>query len=304
MDLVKAMQSFVRVVNTGSFAAAANQLGVSPGIVTRNVQLLEDHLGARLINRTTRRLSVTDIGREYHDFCTRTLVAIKEAEMSIAGQQSEPSGVLKLLIPKSFGTLHMSGALSDFMLAYPDVRIAATLSDFTVPSLDLIENGFDAAIRLTAQRDSSLVVRRIATTEWVLVGAPHYIERHGAPEGVDDLAAHACLVHTSFSNTVWSFRKGRQSREVNVKAAVSTNSVLFLRDLVVKGLGIALLPTYCMYQDLLEGRIVRLLPDMQNTSASICVVYPHSKLLPAKVRHFIDFMALRFKSPVWEAAER
>lgn len=304
MDLLKAMQSFVGVVNTGSFAAAAGQLGVSPGIVTRNVQLLEEHLGARLINRTTRSLSVTDAGKDYHGFCARILAEMNDAEAAISNLQDAPSGVLKILIPKSFGALYMGEALSSFMNAYPDLRVEATLSDYTIPSIDLIESGFDAAIRLTAQRDSTIVARRIATTRWVLCASPAYVAAHGEPNTPADFEKHRCLVHAIVGSTAWPLPRTGKRRTINIKASLTTNSVLLLRDFAVRGAGIALLPTYAISSDLSSGALLRLMRSAPYSPTSIQIVYPHGKLLPKKVRLFIDFMAARFKPAPWSAHDK
>lgn len=299
MDLIKAMDSFVRVVNTGSFAAAATQLNASPGIITRNLQLLENHLGARLLNRTTRRLSVTDIGQEYYRFCTRILQEVKETETAITHLQREPRGTLKILAPKSFGSLHMDDAIFDFMLNYPEIKIDMTLSDYKIPSMDLVQSGFDAAVRLTTQKDSNLIARRICHTDWLLVSTPSYRETHSKLKTPDDLVDHNCLLHTNFSASGWLFRQGRKRVKVKVQGGLTSNSVLLIKSLILRNAGIAMLPTYCVYEELEGGELVRLLTQCAPIQESVYIVYPHKKLLPIKVRIFIDFMANHFKTPIW-----
>lgn len=303
MDRLKGMETFVRVVKEGSFAAAADAMGVSRAIVTKHVMQLEKELGARLINRTTRRFSVTEIGQDYVAFCQRMLEEMSEQDALIGRLQAEPRGELKVLTPKSFGSLYLGNIVSDFMALYPDIHVTLILSDTSMRYLDLIENGFDLAIRLSAHVDSSLMARRIGALSWVPCASPDYLARHPAPRAPADLAEHVCLLHTKHADGVWRFR-GRKAKaeEATVKVAgpIATNSVMVLRQVALNGKGIALLPTYCIGPDLTSGALRQVLPDHGGPDESIYVMFPHRHLIPVKIRLFIDFVAERISASPWD----
>ena len=303
MDRLKAMETFVRVVKEGSFAAAADAMGISRAIVTKHVMQLEKELGARLINRTTRRFSVTEIGQDYVAFCQRMLEEMSEQDALIGRLQAEPRGELKVLTPKSFGSLYLGNIVSDFMALYPDIHVTLILSDTSMRYLDLVENGFDLAIRLSAHVDSSLMARRIGALSWVPCASPDYLARQPAPRAVADLAEHVCLLHTKHADGVWRFRGAKaKAEEVTVKVAgpIATNSVMVLRQVVLNGKGIALLPTYCIGPDLTSGALRQVLPDHCGPDESIYVMFPHRHLIPVKIRLFIDFVAERISASPWD----
>lgn len=302
MDRLKAMETFVRVVKEGSFAAAAGAMGVSRAIVTKHVMQLEKELGARLINRTTRRFSVTEIGQDYVAFCQRMLEQMSEQDALIGRLQAEPRGELKVLTPKSFGSLYLGNIVSDFMALYPDIHVTLILSDTSMRYLDLIENGFDLAIRLTSHVDSSLMARRIGALSWVPCASPDYLARHTPPRAPADLAAHTCLLHTKHTDGVWRFRALRAKDEETVKVSgqIATNSVMVLRQVALNGKGVALLPTYCVGPDLSSGALKRVLPDHTGPDEAIYVMFPHRQLIPTKIRLFIDFLAERISASPWD----
>lgn len=300
MDIVKTMETFVRVVRGGSFAAAADQLSVSRAIVTKHIMQLEQRLKTRLLNRTTRRLSTTDIGKEYFDFCLRILGDLKEQEAAIARLQQEPVGALKVLAPKSFGGLHLMSAMLDFKRLYRDIEITLILNDVSIRTTELLENGFDMAIHTTKQRDSSLMSRRLGTARSVICAAPAYVEKFGMPQTPRDLARHSCLLHAKTTDGIWRFR-GKQGRQaIKVDGSIRANSIVALRDACLAGFGIGNLPTYGVGPDIREGRLVRLLPAHPPPDEAIQVVFPHRDLIPVKARLFIDFLAKRFHEPPWE----
>ena len=305
MDRLKAMETFVRVVKEGSFAAAADAMGVSRAIVTKHVMQLEKAIGARLINRTTRRFSVTEIGQDYVGFCQRVLEDMSEQDALIGRLQAEPRGELKVLTPKSFGSLYLGNIVSDFMALYPDIHVTLILSDTSMRHLDLIENGFDLAIRLTSHVDSSLMTRRIGALSWVPCASPDYLARHAAPRAPAELADHVCLLHTKHADGVWRFRAAKSKTVETVKIAgpISTNSVMVLRQVALNGMGIALLPTYCIGPDLASGSLRRVLPDHAGPDEAIFVMFPHRHLIPAKIRLFIDFVAERISAAPWDRGE-
>ncbi len=302
MDRLKAMETFVRVVKEGSFAAAADQMGLSRAIVTKHVMQLEKELGARLINRTTRRFSVTEIGQDYVVFCQRMLEQMSEQDALIGRLQEEPRGELKVLTPKSFGSLYLGNIVSDFMALYPDIHVTLILSDTSMRYLDLIENGFDLAIRLTSHVDSSLMARRIGALRWVPCASPEYLDHHAAPRTPADLAGHNCLLHTKHADGIWRFAGQGKTSEVTVKVKgpIATNSVMVLRQVALNGKGIALLPTYCIGPDLADGSLRQVLPNHAGPDEAIYVMFPHRQLVPTKIRLFIDFVAERISASPWD----
>lgn len=300
MDRLKAMETFVRVVREGSFAAASDQLGLSRAIVTKHVMQLEKQLGARLINRTTRRFSVTEIGQTYFDFCVRMLEEMAEQDALVTRLQEEPRGELKVLAPKSFGSLYLGNIISEFMALYPDIRVSLVLSDVSMHGLDLVEHGFDLAIRLQAPSDSSLMARRIGALQWVLCASPAYLAAHGAPQSLDDLARYKCLLHSKHSDGVWHFKSARGDAPVKVVGAMVTNSVMVLHQVTRNNMGITLLPTYCVGPDLANGTLTQILKDYSGPHESIYVLFPHRQLMAAKIRLFMDFVAARISASPWD----
>lgn len=300
MDRLKAMETFVRVVREGSFAAASDQLGLSRAIVTKHVMQLEKQLGARLINRTTRRFSVTEIGQTYFDFCVRMLEDMAKQDALVTRLQEEPRGELKILTPKSFGSLYLGNIISEFMECYPDIRISLVLSDVSMKGLDLVEHGFDLAIRVQAPNDSSLMARRIGALQWVLCASPAYLAKHGEPLALDEVAAHRCLLHSKHSDGVWHFKSTRGDEPVKVAGAMVTNSVMVLHQVTRNHRGIALLPTYCVGPDLANGTLKQILKDHSGPHESIYVLFPHRQLVPAKIRLFMDFVAARISASPWD----
>ena len=304
MDLLKTMDSFVRVVRTGSFAGAAEQLGVSRAIVSKHIQFLEGHLAARLLYRSTRRLNLTEIGKSYHAFCIRILAQMEEQRVAVAGLQSEPRGTLKVMAPKSFGNTYVGAAIADFVARYPEVKVSLLLQDGSVSSRDLIDNGVDVAIRLSPINNSTTIARQIGVSRWILCAAPAYLAAHGHPQAPDELARHNCLVHLKSSpDSLWALTGPKGPAPVKVAGTFAANSALALRAAATKGLGIALLPLYSISTDLAEGRLVEVLPDHRGPERPIIALYPHRPLLQAKVRLLVEFLAEHFKhTPVSRSA--
>jgi DNA-binding transcriptional LysR family regulator len=289
MDRLKVMETFVRVVNAGSFCAAAEQARESQAIVTKRLAQLEAELGARLLNRTTRRLSLTEIGRDYYAFCSQLIEAIHVKDASIKRLHEAPTGEVRVMAPKSFGGMHMARAVSDFMTQYGDVRVSLFLSDNAMRSLSLVENRFDLAIRLAPQPDSATASRKIGVVRWVACAAPSYLAKHGEPATPSDLLTHRCLVNTK-SHHAWQFDLGLTTQTIPIAGDISTNSVIVLRQAALDGHGIALLPTYCIEHDLDAGRLQQLFRGYTTPEEPIFAVFPHRQLLPRKVAVFIEFM--------------
>lgn len=298
-DPLPEMSVFAKVVSAGSLSAAARDLGVSTAAVSRKLAALEARLGVRLLNRTTRRIALTDEGAEYHEACTRILTEIAEAEAAASARRVEPQGVLKVAMPASFGHLHIAPLIPKFAERYPKVQLALSLSDRAV---NVIEEGFDLAIRIGALKDSSLAARRLAPNRRVVCASPEYLRKHGTPRSPEDLMHHNCLTTTDFHMN-WEYRdpSGRRG-VVRVGGRYACDNWEVLREWALAGLGVALKSTWDVRRHLEDGSLVALLPGYDfATEVSIYAVYPHRRYLPAKTRAFIDFLADSFgPEPYWD----
>lgn len=297
VDLLKTMNSFVRVVRTGSFASAAEQLNVSRAIISKHIQHLESYLSARLLNRSTRSLSLTEIGKSYHEFCVRVLMQIEQERELILGLQSEPRGSLIVMAPKSFGNLFVGAAIADFVTLYPKINVSLLLQDGSPTSRDLIRRGVDLAIRISPLPDSAMISKQIGALRWIACASASYLKNHGVPRTPEDLVGHACLVHLkSTPDGVWPFEGAAgEEKRVKVTAAFSANSSLALRSAAVKSVGIALLPLYSVKDDLENGDLVEVLPGFRGPERPVIALYPHRPLLLTKVRLLIDFLEQKFR---------
>jgi len=298
MDRFLALTAFVKVVETGSFARAAQRLDTSVSTVSRHVSELEAHLDARLLNRTTRRLSLTESGRVFHERCVQLLADLEEAEASAGAATIKPRGTLRLTSSITFGARHLAPAIADFITRFPEMRFDVELSDRAV---DLVDEGFDVAVRIGAIGSQNLVGRRIGTTQLVCCAAPDYLARHGEPGAPEDLAAHACLTYEYSSlRNVWPFRdRDGRERMVRIAGPVHANNGRFLDALAVEGTGIVYEPDFIVGPDVRAGKLIPILREFQPAPASIYVVYPSRRHLSAKVRAFTDFLAARFTDADW-----
>ncbi|MEX2642453.1 MAG: LysR family transcriptional regulator [Acetobacterales bacterium] len=297
MDRLAAMEVFVRVAEEGSFSAAARHLGLSNTAVSKQVKALEGRLGARLLNRTTRRVALTEVGRAYLERARRILAEVEETEHAAGRQHAEPRGTLRLNAPLSFGSLHVATAIPDFLAQYPDMEVEMTMTDRFV---DVVEEGYDLAIRgRTMPVESSLIARRIAPERFAVCAAPAYLAAQGRPAAPADLAAHDCLAYAGTGN--WRFAGPDGEVTVPVHGRLRANNGDALRAATLGGLGVALLPTFLVGDDLRQGRLERLLPGWEPPEAGIFAIYPHTRFLSAKVRAFIDFLVRRFNpTPEWD----
>lgn len=288
MDLLAAMKMYVAVVDGGSFAAAADKLDVSRAMVSKQVQKLEEHLGTRLMNRTTRRLSLTETGRAFHERSLQILGDVEEAEQ-IAGQMTRsPQGVLRITIPLSYGQHRLAAVIGDYTQAYPRVTMDISLSDRKV---DLIEDGFDLAIRIGAMPQSDLIARKLGAVRSVVCAAPAYLARHGAPATPAELIGHACLGYTlTGSGADWRFEGPDGPVSVPISGPIRADNGDIIRLAALGGAGIVFQPHFIVDDDIAAGRLVRLLPDWQSAELGVYAVYPSRKHLSAKVRTFVDFM--------------
>ncbi|EKV30069.1 Transcriptional regulator, LysR family [Caenispirillum salinarum AK4] len=292
MDKLALMRTFRRVVERGSFVGAARDLGLSSAAVSKHVSELERQLGASLLSRTTRRLSITEAGRAYHARCVRILDDIDEAEAAVSALQGAPRGVLRVNAPMSFGLRHVSPMLPDFMARYPDVRVDVVMTDRVV---DVVEEGFDVALRIRAELpDSSLIARRLATVRRILCAAPAYLDAHGHPTAPGDLPGHRCLLYSQVERPdVWVLNGPEGTRPVQVPGVMKADSSLVLRDALLACMGITLIPAMLVEDDIAAGRLARVLPDHQGEPRTLFAVYPPGRHLSPKTRAFVDFLAER-----------
>jgi DNA-binding transcriptional LysR family regulator len=301
MDRFHAISVFARVVEMGSFARAAERLDVSVSAVSRAVADLEAHLQTRLLNRTTRRLSLTESGRAFHERTVQLLADLEEAEQSAQAGAVTPRGTLRLTCAVTFGTRHVAAAIADFVARYPETRFDIELSDRAV---DLVDEGFDVAVRIGQIGSQNLVGRKVGTTQLVCCAAPTYLDAHGEPRTPEALAAHTCLTYEyAPTRNVWTFRDGDgRDRSVRIGGPVHANNGRFLEALAVAGTGVCHEPDFIVGPDVRAGRLRPILREFAPPASPIYVVYPSRRHLSAKVRAFTDFIAERFAGADWRLA--
>jgi len=293
MDRFAAMQVFTKVVEAGSFARAAERLDISTSVASRHVADLEAHLQSRLLNRTTRKLSLTEAGQAFYEGALQVLADLEEAEQAAAQNVAEPRGTIKLNAALAFGILHLAPVIDDYLARYPEVSIDVTLSDRVV---DLVEEGYDLALRIAELRNPTLVARRIGSTRGVVCAAPAYLKRHGTPRHPRDLADHNCLLYSYVqAANDWMFREA-DGTEINVRVAGNfrANNGNLLREAAARGIGIIREPSFQVDEDLRTGRLVRLLDGYSCWEVPMYAVYASRKHVSAKVRSFVDFLAGHF----------
>ncbi len=292
-----AMQAFVKVAELGSFVRAATALRISRTMATVYVARLEEHLRTRLLNRTTRRLSLTEAGGAYYERAAALLSELDGLEESLHAMSEKPAGVLKLSAPVSFGVLHLGAALAEYAERHPGVGLDMHLNDRTV---DLVEEGYDLAIRIARLADSSLVARRIAGTRMCVCASPQYLRRHGTPKSPGELASRDCLTYTyAASGETWTLEGPDGAADARVRTRYRANNGDLLRVLALHGRGIALLPSFIVAGDLKARRLVELLPKYRAGELGIFALFPSRKYLSAKVRTLVEFLAERFRRQSW-----
>jgi len=289
MDRLTSLTAFVRVVDSGGFSAAGRKLNMSTTMVSNHVQSLEDRLGARLLHRTTRKVSLTEVGKTYYDRCTQILADLEQADDIAGSSQSIPRGTLRIYTATHI-VQYVAPVVAEFLASYPEVKVDLTMGERTV---DMIDEGYDVAIRLTPPPDSSLIVRSLATWRHVLCCSHGYLERHPRPQQLSDLSQHNCIRHELYPyGDEWHFadRKGAPAT-VRVAGNLVTNSGDTLRMAALYGAGVFLAAGFLVHDDLEAGRLVRLLPEYRPVEFAMNAVYPHRHHLSAKVRIFIDLLA-------------
>jgi DNA-binding transcriptional LysR family regulator len=291
MDILAAMKVFVAVVDAGSFAAAAAKLDTSRAMASRHVANLEEHLNARLLNRTTRRISLTESGTAFYERSVQILADVEEAEQAAGHTAATARGVLKMSVPLSYAQHRLGGLLADYVQAHSQVRLDLSLSDRKV---DLVEEGFDLAIRIGVLPESGLIARRLGSVRSVVCAAPAYLRRCGTPASVPELAVHACLVYTLASGgDEWRLEGPQGAETVRVAGPIRGDNGDMLRLAAINSAGLILQPEFIVAEDLAAGRLVRVLPGHESRELGIHAVYPSRKHLSAKVRTFVDFLVER-----------
>lgn len=301
MDKFQEMRVFAGVADAGSFVAAADALGMSKAAVSRHVSDLEQRLGARLMQRTTRRLSLTGEGEVFLARCRDILASVEESEAEISTRAASASGLLKISVPVSFGTRHLAPLWSDFLAAHPRLTLDVHLGDRAV---DLVEEGFDLAVRIARLPDSSLVSRKLASTRLVLCAAPSYLKRRGKPRHPDDLATHDVIGYSLFSTPGQWLLEGPQGLvTVRTRPRLWTNNGDASVAAAVRGAGIDLQPTFLIAGELADGRLVEVLPDYRAAELGIYALYPTRKFVLPKVRALVEYLSAAFAKPSWVGAK-
>jgi DNA-binding transcriptional LysR family regulator len=300
MDNLTDIAVFVRIVERGSFTLAAQDLSLSRAVVSKYVTRLEKRLGARLLHRTTRRLSLTEAGAALFEASRGAIERIEEAEAAVAQLQSEPRGRLRVSAPMSFGILHLGSAIADFSRAHPMISLELKLDDRYV---NLVEDGIDVAIRIGALTDSSLVARKLSSTRQIVCASPHYLAEHGEPEMPEDLATHNCLLYSySSAVNVWRFT-APDGREIPVAVSgnLRINNGIVEAEAAVAGMGILMSPAFYVGPLIRTRKLKQVLAKYKLAELGIHAVYPQRSQVPPKVRAFVDFLAKRFgPKPEWD----
>ncbi|QGW76190.1 LysR family transcriptional regulator [Pseudomonas alkylphenolica] len=298
MDRLTAMRVFVSVVDLGSQSAAADHLDLSRPVVSRYLAELEDWVGARLMQRTTRRLSLTAAGQETLPRCRQMLELAGDIQAAVSAPDEAPRGELRISVSTSFGQAQLMDAMADYVKRYPGVKIDLQMLDRTV---NLVDERIDLAIRTSNDLDPNLIARRLSVCRSVICASPAYLREHPTPLQVQDLARHNCLTHSYFGRSLWHFEVEGESVSVPVQGNISANEAMTLQRAALAGAGIAMLPTYQAAPALHSGELLRLLPQAKPRELDLNAVYTSRKHMPATLRSMLDFLTERFTAePEWD----
>jgi len=300
MDSLTGLTVFARVVEKGGFTAAAHDLGISKSTVSKQIASLENRLGVRLLNRTTRSMTVTEIGRAYFERAQRIVTEAEEAELAVTRLHQEPRGALRVNAPMSFGITHLARLIPEFMATHPDLAIDLEFNDRRV---DLIDEGYDLAIRIGRLAESSLVARKLAPSRVVVVASPKYWRRAGKPKVPSDLQNHECLIYGYRDNpNEWAFHGPDGPFTQRISGRIRANNGEALMAAAVAGLGAYQCPTFLCSDHVATGRVEIVLGEYEAPEPAVYAVWPHNRHLSAKVRSFVDFLIGRFgPHPYWDA---
>ncbi len=292
-DLLDGMAVFVGVINAGSFTAAALATGHSTSFVSKEITRLEKRLGSRLLNRTTRTISLTDAGRAYFDRCNQIVIDAENAVRSISQLQDSPRGLLRINAPVSFGLNYLRKYLPEFMEQFPEINLEVEFNDRMI---DVIAEGYDLVIRAGMIKDSNLVARKITASKGVVVASPDYLKQHGYPLEAKELEQHDCLTYSLMPNpNVWKFSKIGSHTAVNINPRIICNSAELEIAMAKRGIGITRLPLFCCEKEIENEELEVILEDYDEVEIRIYAVYPHRQYLTAKVRVFVDFLVKKFE---------
>jgi DNA-binding transcriptional LysR family regulator len=295
MDRLTGMKVFSAVARLGSFSAAAKELKISRAMASKFINDLEGNLGARLLNRTTRKLSLTEVGQAYFERINNILTEIEEADLSVTELQTEPVGTLKIMSPPSFGSFHLARAITGYKEQFPNVNIELILTD-GIP--DLIEEGMDMAIQLGELEDSNVIARKLSSSRLVVCGSPEYFAKYNIPETPQQLSEHNCLKLIQELPIIdWKLKIDGKEKKINVSGNLKSNMADSLRIAAINGCGLVQLPTYMVGLDIKSGRLKPVLEKYEPGELPIHAIYAHRKYLSAKVRTFINYIQSYFQSP-------
>lgn len=299
MDRLLAMKVFTTVVESGAFSRAAEQLRLSATATSRHIAELEKHLGAQLLQRSTRKLNLTEIGTSYYDRCRQILADVDEAEAQAATQESQPKGMLRISLPHSFGLRYIAPLMPEFCQRYPDLQLELSFSDRTI---DLVEEGIDMAVRITSELKTSLAARKLAPTSMVCCASPEYLALHGTPQHPDDLRQHNCLTYSyAPSANLWTFTRDGKTHSVPVTGTLRANSGEMSRIAVTSGLGITTLPGFMICDELRSGSLISLLPDYPLPDLTVYAVYLPAARRAVRIKVMVEYLwqALGRGQPAW-----
>lgn len=300
MDRLQAMRVFATVVDTGSFARAAEQLHLSSTATSRHVAELEKHLGAQLLQRSTRRINLTEIGANYYDRCRSILADVEEAEAQAATSESQPRGMLRISLPTSFGLQYIAPAIPEFCKRYPDLQLELNFTDRIV---DLVEEGIDMAVRITSELKTNLIARKLAQVQLVCCASPAYLAEFGTPQHPEDLRRHNCFTYSYSPNiNVWKFQRDGKEHHIQVKGRLGTNHGDMSKLATLHGLGIDMLPTFMVCDELRTGKLVPILQDYPMPPINVYAVYLPGARRAARIKAMVEHLweTLGQGNPPWE----
>jgi len=297
MEHLTGMAVFAKVAETKSFSAAAERLGLSKSAVSKHITRLERALKARLLNRTTRRLSLTEVGATFYEHCARMLAEAEAAELAVSRLYAAPRGVVRITSPAAFGNVQVAPAIPDLIARYPELTVQVVMNDRPV---DLVEEGYDVAIRVTDQPPPGVVARKLMTVRWIVCAAPAYLREHGTPRTPQELKEHNCLFYSFLESSIeWRFRSRQGDSKVRVAGNFTANNSEAIREVALKGAGIALLPSFLVNPDLADGRLKQVLAGHEVAGAvgnDVYALFLPTRYLSPKVRAFVDFFVERFQT--------
>jgi len=293
IDLLDGIAAFVGVMDAGSFTAAAQALGHSTSYISKEITRLEKRLGSRLLNRTTRTISLTDAGRAYYERCSQIIIDAENAERSISHLQETPSGLLRLNSSISFGSTYLLGILGQFMHQYPEIKLEV---DFNDRFIDIISEGYDVVIRVGEIKDSNLIARKFTSSRAVVVASPDYLKRNGCPQSAEELSQHECIAYSLLPTPkTWSFYKEGVRSNITFEPRVMCNNAEIEVSMVMQGIGITRIPLFICEKEIQNGNLQIILDDYDSIEYDIFAVFPHRQYLTAKVRAFVDFLVDAFQ---------